>query len=394
MRQSKTKIPSELMVTKDHRDLFNFMAEQIDKFIQEHLTEHWSSHLEKKRKEREKYVDEEYFDLGFTFSFPVDQSAINKGTLIRWTKGFDIEDAIGRDVCEMLQNALNERHLPVRVAALVNDTVGTLMARAYTSRAGDKSLLGAIFGTGTNGAYVEKMSNIKKLAETSDQSTGDMIINCEWGSFDNPLKVLPTTKWDIALNEDTHNKNYHMFEKRVSGMFLGEIVRRVMLDMTKDKEAPLFSDSVIPEDSILYKIWGIDTSFLSVVEADDSVDLKAIANHLIQTLGIDAPTFQDCEAVQILCKSVGLRSARLAAVAISSIIIWSGRLKEHTAIDVGVDGSLVEFYPHYEEMIRETMHEIPEVGLEGEQKITIGIAKDGSGVGAALGAVVATRARK
>ncbi|KAI5280440.1 glucokinase [Ascosphaera aggregata] len=370
------------------------MAEQVDKFIHEHLSEHWSSHLEKKQEGREQYVDEEYFDLGFTFSFPVAQHEINKGTLIRWTKGFDIPEAVGKDVCDMFQNALNERHLPVRVAALINDTVGTLMARAYTSRAGDKSLIGAIFGTGTNGCYVEKISKIKKLEETSSKSTGEMIINCEWGSFDNPLKVLPNTKWDISLNNDTVNKDFHMFEKRVSGMYLGEILRRVMLEMTQDEENPLFSDSVIPDDSIMYKIWGIDTSFLSMCESDDSVELNGIANNLIHTLGIDSPTFEDCEAVQILSRAIGLRSARLAAVAISSVIIWSGRLKENTAIDVGVDGSLVEFYPHYEEMIRVTMHEIPEIGEKGEKKITIGVAKDGSGVGAALGALVATKKRR
>ncbi|KAI5301737.1 glucokinase [Ascosphaera pollenicola] len=267
------------------------------------------------------------------------------------------------------------------------------MARAYTSCAGDRSLLGAIFGTGTNGAYVEKLSKVKKLKETLDESSGEMIINCEWGSFDNPLKVLPNTQWDVDINKASVNKDYHMFEKRVSGVYLGELLRRVMLDLIQDKDTPLFAKSKIPDDSVLFQTYGIDTSFLSAVEADDSVELNAIANHLVQTLGIDNPTFEDCEAIQILCKCIGLRSARLAAVAISSVIIQSGRLEEHTAIDIGVDGSLVELYPHYEEMIRMAMHEIPEVGVEGEQKITIGIAKDGSGIGAALGALIATKGR-
>ena len=33
--------------------------------------------------------------LGFTFSFPVMQTSINSGNLVRWTKGFDIDDAVG-----------------------------------------------------------------------------------------------------------------------------------------------------------------------------------------------------------------------------------------------------------------------------------------------------------
>ena len=63
-------------------------------------------------------------------------------------------------------------------------------------------------------------------------------------------------------------------------------------------------------------------------------------------------------------------------------------------IDIGVDGSLVEFYPNFEEYIREALRDIPQIGPEGEKRIRIGIAKDGSGVGAALIALVADRTMK
>jgi hexokinase len=56
-----------------------------------------------------------------------------------------------------------------------------------------------------------------------------------------------------------------------------------------------------------------------------------------------------------------------------------------------VDGSLVEFYPNFEGHIREALREVPEVGAAGEKKVRIGISKDGSGVGAALIALVASR---
>ena len=44
--------------------------------------------------------------LGFTFSFPTEQSALNGGTLIQWTKGFNAANCVGRDVVAMLQTAL------------------------------------------------------------------------------------------------------------------------------------------------------------------------------------------------------------------------------------------------------------------------------------------------
>lgn len=47
--------------------------------------------------------------VGFCFSFPVDQSAINSGTLIRWTKGYQITGAEGRDPVTLLKEAFNRQ---------------------------------------------------------------------------------------------------------------------------------------------------------------------------------------------------------------------------------------------------------------------------------------------
>ncbi|KAI7104911.1 putative glucokinase, partial [Hortaea werneckii] len=230
LTQSKVKIPNELMTAKTSHQLFSFLAKQIETFLKTHHGEHYQSHIERRRQSSmlggTKFTDEEIFSLGFTFSFPVQQYGINKGTLIRWTKGFDIPDAVGKDVCALLQKELDALHLPIRVAALVNDTVGTLMARSYTSPGKTGTLLGAIFGTGTNGAYVEKLDKIKKLAKMGkdagevNNSTGEMIVNTEWGSFDNHLSVLPVTSYDKSLDADSNNPGIQMFEKRVSGMFL------------------------------------------------------------------------------------------------------------------------------------------------------------------------------
>ena len=61
-------------------------------------------------------------------------------------------------------------------------------------------------------------------------------------------------------------------------------------------------------------------------------------------------------------------------------------------MDIGVDGSLVEFYPGFEDYIRECFREIEGMGgAEGEKKVRIGLAKDGSGLGAALIALVAAQ---
>jgi hexokinase len=88
---------------------------------------------------------------------------------------------------QLLQDALDRKQVPVKCSALVNDTVGTLLSRAYQSGA---AFVGAIFGTGTNGAYLERMSSIsKKLPVPIDFEY--MIINTEWGAFDNEVCETP-----------------------------------------------------------------------------------------------------------------------------------------------------------------------------------------------------------
>lgn len=424
------------MVAKTAKELFTFLAKQIETFLKTHHNDHFEAHIRRRKtmSTAEGYREEHIFRLGFTFSFPVNQIGINRGTLIRWTKGFDIEDAIGKDVCSLLQEEIDALHLPVKVAALVNDTVGTLMARSYTSPGKTGTLLGAIFGTGTNGAYVEKLDKVTKMAAMEgitnyDKSTGEMIVNTEWGSFDNQLNVLPNTPYDDQLDKESLNPGIQMFEKRVSGMFLGEILRRAILSLINHPKVQIFKDddsstndvhstTTIAEDSPLYKQWGIDTSFLSVVQEDHTAQLMITKQVLDRDLGVSAASTEDAEAVKLLVAAIGKRSARLSAIAIGAIVISTGRLNKDTAptittseaspseqatqenksvdeediVDIGVDGSLVEYYPGFVESIREALREIPEIGLKGERKIRIGIAKDGSGVGAALIALVARKA--
>ncbi|KAL9049557.1 MAG: hypothetical protein Q9162_007155 [Coniocarpon cinnabarinum] len=432
LTQSKVAIPRELMTAKSYKDLFSFLAKQIQAFLKEHHNEHYVGHMERRGSQVEGFHNEEVFNLGFTFSFPVQQYGLNKGTLVRWTKGFDIHDAVGRDVCEMLQDEIDILGLPVKVVALVNDTVGTLMARSYTSPGKSGTLLGAIFGTGTNGAYVEKLSRVTKLktmqGSTYDTSTGEMIVNSEWGSFDNTMHVLPNTRFDKELDTESNNPGLQMFEKRVSGMFLGEILRRTVVQLVKDPQVKLFQDpssehndlhttTNIDKDTSLFTQHGLDTAFLSVAHGDKSEGHRLTRQALDKDLKVFGASVEDALAVKTLATAIGRRAARLSAVAIGAIVLASGKLDttvtpagmptidganpstlvngdelaDENVIDIGVDGSLVEFYPGFETFIREALRDIEGIGAAGERRIRIGIAKDGSGVGAALIALIADR---
>lgn len=75
-------------------------------------------------------------------SFPVEQTAIDAGTLLTWTKGFAAKNAIGHDVVKLLQDAFDRKHIHVRCSALVND-----VSKSYKSDA-ERDRLSALFCPG------------------------------------------------------------------------------------------------------------------------------------------------------------------------------------------------------------------------------------------------------
>ncbi len=372
--QAKNPIPVDLMKgTSD--ELFRWMAEKIQDFVKENHSNAVESGNRLK--------------MGFTFSFPIDQTSLDSGTLTRWSKHFNIPDCIGKDVVKLLQYHLDALKVPVVVSALANDTVGTLLARSYTGADKEgKTKIGCIFGTGTNGAYEEDLNNITKLPqnvrdELKAKGVRKMVINTEWGSFDNKLRVLPNTKWDEQVDKLSPNPGFHLFEKRVSGMFMGEILRQILLDLYREG---LVLQQYRTEEKLPHRLrtpWDLDTEAMSLFEIDDSTDLKASELKLEQMLRLPT-TVEERVVIQRLTRAIAHRSSSLAAVPISAILLKSHALDGHNVnVDVGADGSVVEFYPGFRTMMRDAIAQT-QLGPKGERRLHVNIAKDGSSVGAAL----------
>ncbi|KIH66276.1 Hexokinase [Ancylostoma duodenale] len=145
--------------------------------------------------------------LGFTFSFPCKQQGLTSGRLINWTKGFNVTGCEGEDVCAMLKEACNRQNdLEIDFVALLNDTVGTLMACAFKENT--CKVIGVIIGNGTNACYMEQLDRAPKLqAELADDGLPDeIIINTEWGAFgdDGSLRFI-YTKFDRQVDKGSLN---------------------------------------------------------------------------------------------------------------------------------------------------------------------------------------------
>ena len=434
VKQAKHTVPEQVRINPNYEPLFSFIAEAISKFLDQHdlgLSSKFDSSRGK-------------IPLGFTFSFTFEQTSISQGTLIQWDKGWDIPEALGKDPCAMLQESIDKIKLPVHVSALANDSVGTLLSRAYTSPGCGSTLAGVIVGTGTNAAYIERLCNIQR-SEKSDnhQMHQSTILNTEWGCFDDALQVLPTTPYDRALDASSSNPGYQQLEKRVSGMYLGEIMRLVILHC---QDQGVFN-MVLNDASPCYRQYGIDSSFLSLLAKDRITNPSNIVEAVEQAVLACKVTLSDIKIMEQMVDAIAKRSARLVGSALGAIIVQSGRLNRTQSdkhmlqftseqvrlydspslhdrkrgcglsarivtyvrnfttrttkklastrheqatgegedlINIGVEGSLIELYPGFETYVRSALVDVRQVGSEGERKIKMGVAMDGSSVGAAL----------
>ncbi|KAM8774337.1 hexokinase HKDC1 isoform 1-T1 [Rhynchonycteris naso] len=313
--------------------------------------------------------------LGFTFSFPCRQTNIDKGTLIEWTKGFKATDCEGEDMVDMLREAIKRRNeFDLDIVAVVNDTVGTMMTCAYED---PNCEIGLIAGTGSNVCYMEEMRNIEMV----EGDKGKMCINTEWGGFgDNGCIDDIRTQYDKEVDEGSLNPGKQRYEKMTSGMYLGEIVRQILIDLTK--QGLLFRGQI----SERLQTRGIfETKFLSQIESDRLALLQV--RRILQQLGLDS-TCEDSIVVKEVCGAVSRRAAQLCGAGMAAIVEKRREDQgfEYLKTTVGVDGTLYKLHPHFSWILQETVKE-----LAPRCDVTFMLSEDGSGKGAALITAVAKR---
>uniref|UniRef100_A0A668AKZ4 Hexokinase-3 n=1 Tax=Myripristis murdjan TaxID=586833 RepID=A0A668AKZ4_9TELE len=315
--------------------------------------------------------------LGFTFSFPCLQAAINVvSTGLNWTKGFKATDCEGNDVVDMLREAIKRRNeFDVDIVAIVNDTVGTMMSCAYED---PQCEIGLIAGTGSNVCYMEELRNIEKNGLGEMQR---MCINTEWGGLgeDGCLDDI-ITEYDNAVDRESINHGRQRFEKLTSGLYLGEVVRQVLLDLTR--RGLLFKGRVTEA----LKTPGIfETKYLSQIESDRLALLQV--RSILQHLGLDS-TCDDSIIVKEVCGAVSRRAAQLCGAGMAAVVdkIRENRGLDQLNITVGVDGTLYKLHPHFSTVLQETV-----VALAPQCYVTYLLSEEGSGRGAALITAVARR---
>lgn len=327
-------------------NLIDFMAECVDSFL---------TFVNKGDSRHPLY-------LGLCISFPLRQTALNNAYVLQWTKDFVITGADNKNLVELLQTALRKRDIPVIVKAAVNGAASSLLAHSYRSL---DTLLSCTVSTGTNAAYWEKIGSVGKLKSKFPSDEGEMIVTTEWGGFgDTKSETIPHTFYDIRVNRQSVNPGVHVFEKMVAGLYLGEIVRLILVDFTDRR---LLFDAQYSTE--LNKAYNFESTYMSAIEGDDTDELEATKHLMENVMNLESTTLTDRKMVKRICEMVGKRAARLIAAGMSAII--SKRDALEAGLSISVEGTIYEFYPNFPDRVNTALQELYGDNFE---RINIGVS--------------------
>jgi hexokinase len=193
------------------------------------------------------------------------------------------------------------------------------------------------------------------------------------------------TPYDVALDRelDEPPPGAQRFEKMVSGHYLGEILRRALVDL--GPRTGWFHWSAAP---MIATPFALDSAYLSRIAADRTGALDDV-DALLRSLGIES-TREERHGLGALGAAIARRAARLVAAAfLGTLRFVDPRLDDRRTI--AVDGSLWGGYPGFEGLVRAALVEL--LGRERADRVEIAFVKDSTSAGAAVIAAVATAQR-
>lgn len=236
--------------------------------------------------------------IGFCFSYPCEIQPNHDGKLLQWTKGVDAPEVVGCLIGEELNRVFEARGIERKRIVLLNDTVATLLAGVSEGAPrGAEGYVGFILGTGTNTAHLEN---------------GE-VINVESGGFDK----LPTAEIDRELDAATNNPGKQVFEKMISGTYLGPLTLAAL------KKAPLSESG----QQAVAELDHLGLIHIDNFAARNGRDIGPLADARFSE--------EDGNLIRTVFAAVVKRSAHLSAVNLAAAAIRNGA----SPICINLDGS-------------------------------------------------------
>ena len=311
-------------------------------------------------------LKDEFTNIGFCFSYPATVMPNYDGRLLHWTKEIKIPELVGRHIGEGLLDELEARGIYGKNVVVLNDTVAVLLAGLAKGQAFNaSSYIGLILGTGTNTAYVEKNDNIGKLDGYLE--SGEQVINVESGGF----SVFKRGPVDLQLDENSENTGSHIFEKAISGAYMGQLTLELLQALTAEG---VFSSAGGAALSIMNELSTIHIDNLLAGNGRDTGVLES-----------EAFSDDDREVMKTVFASVVDRAALLTAVNIVATVIKSGAGRDpERPICINIDGST---YYKTDQLADKVQAHLKSMVVERELHIRCVQVDDAPVVGAAIAAL-------
>lgn len=289
--------------------------------------------------------------IGFCFSFAAEIQPNKDGKIIEFSKEINVDECEGKLIFEELKKEIKKRGFEKEISGVIlNDTVSTLLGGpAIKPSEKVDGQIGLILGTGTNTAYIEELKNITKLDLHSE---GKMIINMESAGFNK----LPQGKFDKIFDEKSNNPTAHMFEKMISGIYLGNVICETVKYAAKEN---LFSK----ESTIK------DLPYFSMVEVDQFLR-EPFGDNLLSNACHNAG---DVELLYNFADLAIERAAKLVTINLAADIIqMDGGKNISTPCRIVIEGSTYHKCYSYKEKIDRYMKEYINDTLHRYYMITSG----------------------
>ena len=327
--------------------------------------------------------------MGLSWSFPVEQTAVNTGLVIHMGKGFrGSNGTVGHELGGLIADACRRRHLHVHMDAIVNDGAATLLSRAYVN---PQTRMSLILGTGTNVAVhfpVDAIGRAKFGVRPSAwfDIAQNVVVNSELSMFGG-AGVLPRTRWDDCLNRAHLRPDYQPLEYMITGRYLDEVVRLILVEAVET--ASLFNGE-LPRS--LWEPYSLDTSLVAFLEADPSPSLASAAALLQkQHTFAQSPSTEDLMFLRSVCQAVSRRAAAYLAIAIHSMwclrnevdpLLQQNHLQQRN-LAIACDGSVINKYPGFRQRCQDYLDQLT------DRSVTLELAPESAILGAAVAVAVA-----
>lgn len=226
---------------------------------------------------------------------------------------------------------------------------------------------------------MEECRSIPKIQDQGLPPETHLVINTECGAFDNEHKVLPRNRFDLEVDRTSLHPGEQTYEKMVAGLYLGHLVRLVLLELGNDGR--LFKGM---DTSRLKDPTSLDAKHLSVIEGDRSESLSVIRDLFCAKFDIDPEPYER-RIIRYVVDLVGIRAARLYVCGIAAIC----KKKNMERCHVGVDGAAFDKNSSFQQHAMEAAQEIFGWPPDEDKYIHLSPAEQASGLGAALIAALA-----